>query len=275
MKRKNFIERSLTDGFSFVRDSLFSDEYASRKGYLQARDPRLKTVGLLCLLLAVLFSKDIFILVVLYAVCLFLARGSSISIGFFLKRTWIFIPLFSFCIAVPVLFDAFSPGEPLAAFRFFSLTLTVTKQGAGSAAFFLTRVVTSVSLCALLVLTTKQGAVLAVLRSFGIPQIFVMTMGMCRRYVYLFIEILLNTFLAVKSRGGHIASVRKGQGFVSWHIAGLWQRSYQLQGQVYQAMLSRGYTGEPRVFSEGKAAAKDWFFLGGAIAVFAMIVWKR
>jgi cobalt/nickel transport system permease protein len=274
MKYKNFIERSLTDAFSFLQDSLFSDEYASRKGYLQARDPRLKTGGLLFLLLAVLFSRDIFFLAVLYAVCLLLACGSSISIGFFLRRTLVFIPFFSLCIAVPVLFDIFSPGEPLATFRFFSLSLSITKQGAGSAVFFFTRVLTSVSLCALLVLTTRHSMLLKVLRSFGIPQIFVMTMGMCSRYVYLFIEILGNTFLAVKSRVGYVSPAKKGRGFVAWNIAGLWQRSYQLQNQVYLAMLSRGYTGEPKVFLQEKSVVKDWYFLGGAVVVFAMVIWK-
>ena len=140
MKRNNFIERSLSGTFSFLCESIFSDEYASKKGFLQARDPRLKALIILILLLAVMFSRDIRFLAGIYALCLLLACVSSIGLGYFLKRTWIFIPLFSFFVATPAIFDIFSPGKPLLAIRIFSLPLIITKQGLASAGFFFSRV---------------------------------------------------------------------------------------------------------------------------------------
>ncbi len=275
MKRKNFIERSLAGTFSFLRESIFSDEYASKKGFLQARDPRIKVLIILMLLLAVMFSRDIRFLFGIYALCLLLACVSSIGLGYFLKRTWIFIPLFSLFVAIPAIFDIFTPGEPLLSIRIFSLPLIITKQGLASAGFFFSRVLASVSLCVLLVLTTRHNVLLKVLRLFKIPQVFVMTLGMCYRYVYLFIEILQNTHLAIKSRVGHIASVKKGQGVVAWNIASLWQRSYALHNQVYEAMLSRGYDGEPKVMDEFRATVADWLLLAAAILVLGLSLWQK
>jgi energy-coupling factor transporter transmembrane protein EcfT len=84
---------------------------------------------------------------------------------------------------------------------------------------------------------------------------------MCYRYVYLFVEIIQNTYLAIKSRVGYVASVKSGQGIVAWNIATLWERSYQLNEDVYKAMLSRGYRGEPAVLNDFKVKARDWLWL--------------
>lgn len=271
MKKVNFIERSLLGAFSFLRESIFSEEYAARRGFLQARDPRIKFLSVLFFLLTVLLSRNVYFLIGIYAFCLVLAVCSSIRLGFFLKRTWVFIPLFSLFIALPALLNIFTPGEPIVSFRIFTFSLSITKQGIASASFFFIRVLTSVSLCILLVLTTRHYVLLKVLRIFRVPQVFVMTLGMCYRYVYLFIEIIQNTYLAIKSRVGFISSVRKGQGIVAWNIASLWQRSYQLNEDVYKAMLSRGYRGEPVVLNDFKTKAIDWLWLFIAILIFVSV----
>jgi len=265
VKRRDFIEHSLIGAFSFVSESVFAEEYALRRGFLQARDARFKALSVCSLLLAVLFTREIYLLIVLYAFCLALAACSSIRLGFFLKRTWVFIPLFSLFIALPALFSVFTPGEPIASFRVLGMMLHITRQGIASAGFFFMRVLTSVSLCVLLVLTTRHFELLRVLRVFGVPQVFVMTLGMCYRYIYLFIEIVQNTYLAIKSRVGFISSVKKGQRVVAWNIAGLWKRSYHLNEDVYKAMLSRGYNGEARVLDDFRSGYKDWLWLISAV----------
>lgn len=275
MKSSNFIERTLAGAFLFLQESIFSDEYAAKKGFLQARGGRIKVLIILLLLLAVLFTGSISFLIGMYAFCLLLACVSSVHILFFLKRTWIFIPLFSLFIALPALFNIFTPGEAVLSFKVFSLPLSITRQGIMSASFFFARVLTSVSLCVLLALTTRHYVLLRVLRYFKVPQVFVMTLGMCYRYIYLFIEILQNTYLAIKSRVGHISSVKKGQGVVAWNIACLWQRSYALHNQVYSAMLSRGYSGEPKVMDEFRSTYKDWFWLGVAFFILGLSLWQK
>ena len=260
---------------SFLKDSVLADAYAAQKGFLQARDPCVKAVTILLLLLSVLFTRDILFLAGMYCVVLVLTYVSSISVEFFLKRTWFFIPFFSLVIAIPALFDVFTPGQALWSFKVLGIAFTVTRQGLDGAALFTLRVLTSVSLVVLLALTTKHSQLLRVLRIFKIPQVFVMTIGMCYRYIYLFVEIIENTYTAIKSRVGVIAHVKKGQQIVAWNIAHLWQRSYYLNTQVYNAMLSRGYTGEPRVLDESRPEYKDWLWLSGVAAFFMIILWRH
>jgi cobalt/nickel transport system permease protein len=259
---------------SFLRESLFAEEHALKQGFLQSIDARIKAISIFLLVIAALLTKNIIFLISFYLFSLILAYVSRIKIGFFLKRTWIFIPLFSFFIALPALFQFFTPGEPLWKIPFlFGKELIITKPGLYSAGLFVSRVITCVSFVILLSLTTRHAQLLKVLRIFRIPQVFVMTIGMCYRYIYLFIEVLENTYKAINSRVGRSLHYKKGQEIVTSSIANLWQRSYQLNNEVYNAMLSRGYTGEPRVLEEFRSKLRDWIWLLAVSLIFVLSVY--
>jgi cobalt/nickel transport system permease protein len=274
-RNNNFVERSIRGALSFLREAIFAEDYASQNGLLQSLDPRVKTITFLLFLTLILLTRNILIIICLYALCLLLALCSKINIGFFLKRTWIFIPLFSLLIAIPALFHIVTPGDPLLAFKIAGLKLTITRQGLSGALLFIMRVLTSVSFAVLLSITTRHFDLLKVLRVLRIPQIFVMTLGMCYRYIYLFVEIIQNVYLAIKSRVGTKVHYRKGQHIVAWNIAYLWNRSYQLNEAVYRAMLSRGYRGEPVVWDDFKMTAKDGLWLCFVIIVSAAVTYGQ
>jgi len=257
----SFIERSITGALSFLKESVFAEEYASKPGFLQSLDPRIKVITIFLLIIATILTRSITVSCVLYALCLILAYFSQVKISFFLKRTWIFIPLFSLFIAIPALFSIFSPGEALFSVNLIGYKLSITRQGLLGATLFVIRVTASVSFAVLLSLTTRHFDLLKVLRIFGIPQVFVMTLGMCYRYIYLFLEVAGNTYLAIKSRVGTRVPYKRGQRMVAWNMASLWLRSYHLNDAVYQAMLSRGYTGEPAVLENFKTRWIDWVWL--------------
>lgn len=263
----NFVERSIIGAVSFLKESVFSDEYASRKGLLQSIDPRIKLVTLALCLLTVLFTKSIAAIACLYAISLVFTYLSKIDLIFFLKRTWIFIPLFSLFIAIPALFSAFTPGDAILSFNAPGLQLIITRQGLHGASLFIMRVITSVSFAVLLSITTRHFELLKVLRIFRVPQVFVMILGMCYRYIYLFVEVIENTYLAIKSRAGTGMHYRKGQHVVAWNMASLWYRSYLFNEEVYSAMLSRGYGGEPVIFNDFKTKLSDWLWSGLVVII--------
>ncbi|MDP3142439.1 MAG: energy-coupling factor transporter transmembrane component T, partial [Candidatus Omnitrophota bacterium] len=139
------------------------------------------------------------------------------------------------------------------------------------ATLFVMRVVSSVSFAVLLSITTRHFELLKVLRIFKIPQIFVMILGMCYRYVFLFVEMVENTYLAIKSRIGATVNYKRGQHIVSWNIAYLWLRSYRFNEEVYKAMLSRGYQGEPVILNDFEFRGKDWVWLCMVAIIFVSI----
>jgi len=269
VKGSAFIERSMLSVLLFLKESIFAEEYALKKGFLQAIDPRIKLASFLLLLCAAIATTDVIFLAGMYGLCLCLAVSSGIELLAFLKRTCLFVPLFSVCIVFPALFGTFSPGEPVLAFGVF----VITRQGLMSVTLLLGRIIVSVSLAALLNMTTRHTVLLRVLRIVKIPQIFVLTLGMCYRYIFLFVEIIENTYLAIKSRIGSPIHYRRGQRIVGVSIANLCQRSFELNQQVYSAMLSRGYRGEPRQLDEYRVRPVDWVWACCAACVCALAVY--
>jgi cobalt/nickel transport system permease protein len=273
MKNNNFIERLIAGALTFLKDSIFAEEHALKNGFLQSLDPRVKIIGFLLIIIQVQLTGNISMLFFLYALCLFLVLVSKIDLGYFLKRTWIFIPLFSLFIALPAIFI---PGEVLLTWHILGAKLMITRQGLAGAAIFIMRVITCVSWVVLLSLTTKHFALLKALRIFKIPQIFIMTLGICYRYVYLFVGIIQNTYLAIKSRVGRGVPYQRGQDIVAWNIVSLWGRSVELNQGVYKAMLSRGYQGEALAWNDFKIKTRDWIWLFAVILLGTVLFfWKK
>jgi len=204
--------------------------------------------------------------VFLYLLTLLLALACRVNFGYFLKRTWIFIPLFSLFIGLPAVFG---PGRVLFTWYVFGVPLKVTHQGVQAAAVFVMRVATCVSWAVLLSITTQHFILLKALRFFRLPQVFIMVLGMCYRYIYLFVTVIQNTYLAIKSRIGIRLPCCQGQKIVAWNIASLWNRSLVLNEEVYKAMLARGYQGEALAWDDFKIRARDYLWL----AAVAALIW--
>jgi len=271
--KRNFIEQSLMSAVSFIKDATLCEEHASHKGFLQSLDARIKTITFFVFLLTAVFLKSALLISWLYVFCLILAVMSQIPLTFFLLRTWVFIPLFSFCIAIPALFSFVTPGDPVWFFYLLGVKFIVTRPGLDGAILFVVRVATSVSLVVLLSLTTRHTQLLKVLRIFGVPQVFILTVSMSYRYLYLFAQMLENILTAIKSRVGVVSQHQTGQKVVAWNIANMWNRAEQMNEQVYLAMLSRGYTGEPRVLIKSHPEFKDWAWLLFSLTICSMIIY--
>ena len=268
------MQRTILDIVSLLKESVECNETACAEGLLQRCDPRCKLLFTVLMLFCVLASKSIMALCVLYFVTLIFVALSSENILRFLKRTLFFIPVFSLFIVLPSVFDFVTPGEAVLSFVLFGWHLTVTRQGLASAGILLMRVLDSVSLCALLMLTTRHHALLKTLRMFKVPQLFIMILAMTWRYIYLLLDIVQKSFLAIKSRVGYVTSAKNGRRVIGANLGFLWLKSYRLQTQVYDAMLSRGYTGEPKILDDfhmrvvdGMLLASSIFFLAGTVCL--------
>ena len=219
-----FVERSIRNSLDFLKEAVFSEEIARYKGFLQSLGPRFKIFSLLVFVLAVSFVRTIPALTALYLISLVLAAISRVNIWFFLKRVWVFIPIFTLVIAIPAVFMG----------------------NIYSAIVFVLRVASSVSFVVLITLTTKHGELLKALRAVGVPSIFVQVLDMTYRYVFLFIKIFEEMHLGLKSRAVKKFTSKEAAHWVASRMAFLFKRSVGMSEEVYMAMISRGYTGEIR-----------------------------
>ena len=268
-----FLEKTLRDIMRLIRETVADDEIAARPGILQGADPRFKLAAIGAVIAASVAARAPETLVALWLVAFLAALASKIGARFFLARTVLFVPLFTAFLAIPAIFSVVTPGDELAAFSVRSLRLAITRQGLVSGELLTLRALCAVSFSVLLVLTTRRNALLASLRAFRVPQLFVMTMGMTLRYIHLLLDTAEKGFLAIQSRVGSVRGGKDGRRAVGWGAGNLWLKSYRLQGAVYDAMVSRGFSGEPVTLERFHARARDGILLATAILILAGTLW--
>ena len=105
--------------------ALVSEQAAMQPGLLQKFDPRVRVIGLLSLVVAVVFCKKLPVIAGLLSLAIVIAVASKVSIKSLAKRVWLVVFGFTGIIALPALFV--TPGEPL--FRLPVLPLYVSAQG--------------------------------------------------------------------------------------------------------------------------------------------------
>ena len=272
-KKGSFVEKTLAGGADVLRQAMFSEDTARGGGLLQRLDPRVKVVSLLALLVVAALVRHVPVLLAMYLVTLTLAAASGLPIGFFVKRVWLFIPVFTGVVVLPATFSFVTPGEVVAPlWHWHGHPVGLTRQGLVGAGLIVARVATSVSLVVLLTLTTPWTRLLAALRALAVPRIFILVIGMAYRYLFLLLNSVTDMFEARKARTvAAEVDVKAGRRFVSAAAGTLFGRSYELAEEVHQAMLARGYRGNARTLERFAPAALDAAWVAACVAV-ALVV---
>jgi cobalt/nickel transport system permease protein len=277
-KKRSFVQKTISDIFTFFEECLVNDNIAKRDGLLQSLDPRVKLISMVVLIFAVAMTCDIRLLAIVYMLTLIFALASRIELGFFLKRVWVFVPIFSGIIMIPILFNVFMPGNALvtiatlgpgAHFGPFALppVITITVQGTMLALTFVLRVATCVSAAVLLFLTTPRDLIFKSLRSLKVPKVYVLTLDMCYRYIFLFTEIVRNFYTAKKSRSLKTLSLSQEQKWVGGRIGYTLVKALGMSEKVHGAMVSRGFNGDIKIMHRYAIHQRDYVACVSVIAL--------
>jgi cobalt ECF transporter T component CbiQ len=272
--RASYLDKTVTGAARLLGQVMFSDDMAERDGLLQRRDPRAKLLGMLAVLVGAALLHTIPVLLGLYLVTLVLAMASAIPVGFFVKRVWLFIPIFTGIVVLPATLSIVTPGHivvPL--WHWHGHPEGFTSQGLTSAGLIISRVAVSISTVVLVTITTPWTRLLAALRVLGVPRMFILIIGMAYRYVFHLLGTVQDMYEARKSRT--LAKVRHDAGarrFVAASAGVLIGKSHQLSEEVFQAMTARGYRGDAVILDRLRWRATDALFLVAAVAIAALAV---
>jgi cobalt/nickel transport system permease protein len=272
--KRGFVEGTIRGAAGVLRQALFNEEIARQPGLLQRVDPRVKLVSLVLLLVAAGLARNLPVLLGLYAGTLLLAAGSRLSLSFFVKRVWLFIPIFTGIVVIPATFSFVTPGHVVVGLgRWFGHDVGLTQQGLTTAGLLVVRVATSISLVVLLTLTTPWPRLLAALRAVFVPQLFVLVIGMAYRYIFVLLGTVEDMYVARKARTIRAGQdTRAGQRFVGASAGALFGKAHELSEEVHHAMIARGFRGEVRALDRfaWRAADAAWLLAAAAVSVAAV-----
>jgi cobalt ECF transporter T component CbiQ len=261
----NFLERTLASFLNAMDHALRAEALAKARGLLQTLDPRVKVVGILALIIAAATAHKLWVIAAVFLVALSLALSSRVSPLLLAKRVWIPVLLFTGIIALPAPFAI--PGRVV--WRLPGLGWPLTAQGLLSAQYLVARVETAATLSVLLILSTPWTHVLKALRVLRVPVVLVVILGMAYRYIFLLLESARDM---LESRRSRMVGELKGSDrrrLAAASVGVLMSKTLQLSGDVYSAMLARGFRGEVAMLDDFHTAASDWIMLAVLAALAA------
>jgi cobalt/nickel transport system permease protein len=281
--KKSFIRKTIDGIFSFLQDAFVSETYAKRDGLLQSLDPRTKLISILAVIFATSLIGDLDVLIFIYTLTLIFAYLSKIEVWFFIKRVWLFIPIFAGIITLPMIFNIFLPGQcvfqvaylgPGAHLGPFSLpsNICITKEGISMAVIFTMRVATCVSAVVLLFITTPQQVLFKSLRTIGVPRLYVLTLEMAYRYIFLLMDMVREMYVAKRARTIRSRSMFEEQKWVGGRMGYTLIRSIDMSEKVHKAMMSRGYNGDVKVMQQFQMQNRDYVAAAAAISLSILLV---
>jgi cobalt/nickel transport system permease protein len=267
---ESFLAKNIASVTGTLETVILTESTCRVPGLLQGLDPRIKLLGIVLLIVSVGLVINPLILGIMFCLVFVLSLLSGISPGSFLKRVFLFVPVFTLVIAIPALF--LTHGVPLVQM---GNTVLITEQGARSAVTLFLRVTDSISLGVLLIMTTSWINVLAALRCLHLPSLFVDVLGMTYRYIFLLLHNVNIMFLARRSRTVGTFSGGENRRWLTAAISTTMAKSQQLSEEVYLAMLSRGYHGEMLVLDGFKMRKRDLIWAGFIIIAVAIFIWSN
>lgn len=259
----NFVERTLAGFVNAMERALYAEELAKADGLLQRLDPRIKVIGILALVVAAAMAHKLWVIGAVFAIALILAVSSRVSPAILAKRVWLPVLLFTGIIALPA--PLVISGREV--WRLPWLDWPLTAQGLASASYLVTRVETAATLSVLLVLCTPWSRVLKALRVLGVPVVFVVILGMAYRYIFLLLESAHDMLESRRSRMVGELEGPERRRVAAASVGVLMSKTLQMSGDVYGAMLARGFRGEVYVLDDFKTASLDWIMLTVFVAL--------
>jgi cobalt/nickel transport system permease protein len=230
---------------------------------------RAKLISILALIFATSLIGDLRVLIFVYMLTVVFAYLSKIEVWFFIKRVWLFIPIFAGVIAIPMIFNIFLPGQCLYQLAYLGpgahlgpfplpATICITQQGVHAATVFVMRVATCVSAIVLLFITTPQQVLFKSLRTIGVPKIYVLTLSMTYRYIFMLMDLVREMYIAKKARTIRSRSMFEEQKWVGGRMGYTLIRSLDMSEKVHMAMMSRGFNGDPKIMQQFKMHKRDY-----------------
>ncbi|EHP88590.1 cobalt ECF transporter T component CbiQ [Methanotorris formicicus] len=253
-------DKTIEHIIKYLNESIFFEKYTKISGFLQNVESRVKIITLVIFLIGSVLSKHITTLIIFNLIAILFAYLSNIPIITYLKRVYIFIPIFAGIIVIPVIFNIVTPGHDIFAI-FNNPHISITYEGVIYATTFTLRVATCVSYAVLIPITTQWNKVTTAVGRLGIPDVIITITNLAYRYIFLLLNFVLDMIYSRKSR-----TIRKLGMVESWKeggkaIGALFIKTYEMGEDTYYAMLSRGYTGEVKYIYKEKIKMKDIIFL--------------
>lgn len=281
----SFIDSSISHLGKVIKTGYIQWELASKDGFFQRLDARIKVFFLVFFIIIVSLKKEIVPEVIIALFVFGLTAISRLNLFYFYKKV---IPLgfiFGFLISLPSAFNVITKGEIILpvihlwkSYDFWIYhvpeTIGITREGISGVAMLTLRVLNSVALSFLILYTTPFSEIIRALKVFRVPDAVLMIIGLTYKYIFIFAKTVEDMYLAKKSRTAVKINNRDARNWTAGRIAFMFRKTQQRCEDVFKAMLGRGFSDTIKLYDFRKLDGMDWiagFFLFFAGMIFLWI----
>ena len=251
-----------------VTDVLQNEEIAARPGLLQRLDPRVKLLTLLLFAVTVSFVHSVWALTALIGLTMLLAAASLVGVGSFVRRVWASAGLLALLVSLPSALSVFTPGPAVVSLG----PLSLTEPGLMGVATLVTRVAAAAGFALLVIWTMRWPDLLRALSAMGMPDVVVATLAMTQKQILTLLRTVEQVHLARESRTLARGTTRENRAWVTERMAFVVRKSMKTADDVYDAMLSRGFTGAMPSLVRLRMRSRDWVWAAACVALCVTLV---
>jgi cobalt ECF transporter T component CbiQ len=267
--RLSALGRGIEQFARVVRTSLVQWETASRDGFFQGLDPRVKLLFLAFFVVIISVKKTLSAEIAIGVFVFILAAISRLPLAAHYGRIAVLGFFFGFLVTLPAALNIFTPGEVVVTLVRFAeprdlwiyhvpQVVGITKEGLTAVVMLTMRVLNSLSVSLLVISTTPFAEVVRALKVLRVPDLFIMTLTLAYKYIFIFAQTAHDMHLAKKARLLGRESEAESRRWVAGRMAFLFRKSQHRCEEVFKAMQERGFSGTIKICRFGAPAARDF-----------------
>ena len=219
----------------FLEHSLFEEKNVYRNGLMQKVSPEEKLVLTFLIIATTLVEEKPLSISLFFVLSLILSFLSKVDFLEFLKRTFIFIPLYALVISFPRLFLG---NQKDIVIRFFNLELGTSFASLNQFLTFNFRVVVATSLVVLIAMTTTIEELSNTLKKIRLPREISISLLLTYRLLFVYLTKIRDLALSIESR---VAEERVGLKETGRLVSNLLLRGFEESELVFLALESRNF----------------------------------
>lgn len=281
--KQSFIDNTINNAAAFVSATFLQWQSSKRNGFLQLLDSRVKVIFMLLYAVLISITTSIacqgMIAFIIFLLCLF----SKLNILHIYKRVMVAGFLFGFLVFIPASLNIFTKGEKLFNIIHFSQPhswwlynipqdIYVTYEGLQIVLRLTLKVVNSVSIVLIIISATTFERLVKSLSFFKIPDIFLLTLTLTYKFIFILSNTVVETYHAIKMRWWNRGTVLEAEEIVAGRIGYLFRRAWERYELVYLSMTARGFNGKVNFCYFDKLKVADYLFIGAFLIVFSILL---
>ncbi len=265
-----FIRKTLLAISKVIQEDFLFERNSYKSGLFQKLDARVKLISVIYLLIITGVASRFMTLLFLSTIAIALVKLSNLSLKQYFKRVWLIIPFIFFIISIPPASNLLIKGKPiLYLYRnlnlkiwFFQLPNEIyfSMEGIKIILKISFRMGISISFGYLLIMTSKWADLSKSLNILKVSKFVISILDMSYRYIFVLSKTATQIFEARFLRMVGKVENNNNRNFVAKTIAFMFIKTSYMSEEIYNSMVSRGYTGEAVSLTEFRLTVYDFIW---------------